>query len=307
MTKYTFVPFEGEDKSMPVLARSWRRGQYTIKEHSEGDWPEVRTYDKTSDQLSDIGPDDKLYIYAHGLIGTGQVRSTRHRVAESECLTPEELADRLIASGLRRDIQQINLFMCESGGTYIGKGHPELEGTSIAGRFAARLSQQGFRNVTVIGYTQPLDPVIGYAATLSGTTRPCSRYKEIRRTVDDSELVGPLRRAKEVQRRYTIDGHGHVMDSSTGEHSYRNNGPTRLPPHLFSSIFASSPASGGGSSLYDSALRAANTPLEKQIDDTPEPTRSSTLIFDHATASDSGLYASAFEAVTTPLEEQIEM
>ncbi|APS56850.1 hypothetical protein [Piscirickettsia salmonis] len=305
MPKYTFVPFEGENKSMPTLARRWRRGQYTIKEGGRrSDWPKVRTYDKTSDQLSDIGPGDKLYIYAHGLIGTGQVRSTRHKVAESEYLTPEELADRLITSGLRRDSPQINLFMCESGRTYIGKGHPELEGTSIAGRFAARLSQQGFRNVTVIGYTQPLQPAIGPAVTLAGTTKLCSRYKEIRRTVDDSELVGPLRRAKEVQRRYTIDGDGHVMDSSTGEYSYRNNGPIRLPRHLFSRTFASSPAS---SSLYDSALRAVKTPLEEQIDKTPEPTTSSTLIFDHVAASDSGLYDSALRAVQTPLEEQIEM
>ncbi|OAJ34377.1 hypothetical protein [Piscirickettsia salmonis] len=304
MPKYTFVPFEGKDRSMAVLARKWRRGQYTMKEHSEGDWPEVRTYDKTSNQLSDIGPGDKLYIYAHGLIGTGQVRSTQHSVVESEYLTPEELADRLIASGLRRDIQQINLFMCESGRTYIGKGHPELEGTSIAGKFAARLSQRGFRDIAVIGYTQPLDPAIGYAATLSGTAKHCSRYKEIRRTVDNSELVGPLRRAKEVQRRYSIDEDGHVMDSSTGEYSYRNNGPIRVPRHLFSSAFASSPASP---SLYDSALRAVKTPLSDQIDSTPEPTTSSTLIFDRVADSDSGLYDSALKEVTTPLADQLAM
>ncbi|MGJ3495846.1 hypothetical protein ACR9PT_14985 [Piscirickettsia salmonis] len=56
------------------------------------------------------------------------------------------------------------------------------------------------------------------------------------------------------------------MDSSTGEYSYRNDGPIRLPRHLFSSIFASNPDSGSGSSLYDSALRAVETKLEDQIE-----------------------------------------
>lgn len=101
--------------------------------------------------LNNLNPEDyRLDVLGHGKFENLSINNERSSMGGySELISADELARRLIQSGLPHNIKHLNLYMCNSG-------KMNEEGKSIAGEVFKNLSTQDFNQVQVKGYTEPL-------------------------------------------------------------------------------------------------------------------------------------------------------
>ncbi|UTW43485.1 hypothetical protein KFE69_05165 [bacterium SCSIO 12844] len=241
--KHTFIPFEKEKSEKTYKeAQNWRKGQFQKKDHKVEDWPKPITYDGKK-ILSHVQTGDKIYAYAHGLQAACEITNTRMNQKGRERITPETFVDRLIESGLSTDKTpfQLNLFMCQSGKTYDtygSKADPSLKGKVIAGEVTKALKEKGFRNVKIVGYTEPLKAAI---------TRIYDEDKKdyiFRSGYVEMDTKGDLTskegRAKNVQRIFNIDLKGNISDSMPDGSIYHQPKvarPVSDPPTISKSLY----------------------------------------------------------------------
>ncbi|MCF6775400.1 hypothetical protein L3V83_02315 [Thiotrichales bacterium 19X7-9] len=271
MTKYTFIPFTKEESnhnknSLLHQAKNWRKGQINTKGHPTSEWPKVKNYTsepKRNNQLA-VNKGDKIYVFAHGLQGTCQITNTISNCQERKIISPEELVNRLIENGLPNNKPfQINLFLCQSGTTYNpyqSNPDPSLANKVIAGEVTRILRDRGYRNINIVGYTEPLQPKIRHNS-VKGKSNFSSFYT--RRHPKTGEILrNQTGRAKDVKRVFSIDNNGTITDSIPDQNSlYHNNLAATSPSLSISSdsnySLSSSPNS---SSSFDFSSNSASTP-----------------------------------------------
>lgn len=135
------------------------------------------------DELAAVGFRDRLYVLIHGrdTLGVGARQVSGHPYQD---VTGDELADRLIARGLRNKVIDLRLWTC-SGGRDAATPAAGFGGValSFAGRVHARLHAVGHRCIAVCSY---LEPVSLAGTALAGN----GGHKKLAAGGDHTRLVG---------------------------------------------------------------------------------------------------------------------
>lgn len=101
--------------------------------------------------LANIGPDDTLYIVAHGSAGQKAISSTREDYpGVTESLTPEALINQLREAGMATSPGKIKINACGSGASLPSLGEAPLD--NFAADFHIQTNGTIFENAEITGY-----------------------------------------------------------------------------------------------------------------------------------------------------------
>jgi hypothetical protein len=176
---YVFIPFASNEDNDELLggAKTWRTNFAAFSEglHSSvrRKIPKILSYTPgvpTLAGLDALDPDEyTLYVMGHCNIGRRTISNMAMMfVRERIDISSTELANRLLASGMPRNIKNLKLYACY-GGANNGAVGTVLD--SFGARLYYALVTRGVERVTLTAYTQPLkatvDPGTGHKKTSS--------------------------------------------------------------------------------------------------------------------------------------------
>lgn len=163
---YIFIPYgkkEGNNE-LKQLALEWKKSALAQNEsgtYHKNKIPKIIHYNPEEKNLAILqneNPENyKIYVLGHGKYENTTITNQRTLAKNGNLpvhkLTPKELVLRLQASGLPKDVENLSLYMCNSGRT-------NTSDISIASEVSKELCNLGWKDLEVQGYIQPVVPQV---------------------------------------------------------------------------------------------------------------------------------------------------